>query len=117
MASQSTRTDNVFQFGARRPGYHPGVARKIRQALDVYLFSRPLWYIIVTISTNYQEYALALVKRLRPKEGAKVKTQTYATERGAKKAARAYRPAIVRFVNGRYACFHAGQPLPQGARS
>jgi hypothetical protein len=37
---------------------------------------------------------------------------------GAKKAAaRAYRPAIVRLPNGRYACFQAGDPLPQGARA
>ena len=53
---------------------------------------------------------------LRPKKGTKVKTQTYATEMGAKKAAaRAYRPAILRLASGRYACFHAGDPLPQGA--
>ena len=36
-------------------------------------------------------------------------TQTYTTEEAAKKAAaRAYRPAIVRLPNGRYACFQAG---------
>jgi len=50
-----------------------------------------------------------------------VQTKTYTTETGAKKAAaRAYRPAIVRLPNGRYACyacFHAGDPLPQGARA
>jgi hypothetical protein len=47
-----------------------------------------------------------------------VQTKTYTTETGAKKAAaRAYRPAIVRLANGRYACFHAGYPLPQGART
>ncbi len=47
----------------------------------------------------------------------KVQTKTYTTETGAKKAtARAYSPAIVRLSNGRYAWFHAGQPLPQGAR-
>ena len=47
-----------------------------------------------------------------------MKTQTYATEKDAKKAAeRAYRPAILRLANGRYACFHAGNPLPQGARA
>ena len=47
-----------------------------------------------------------------------MKTQTYATEIGAKKAAaRAYRPAIVRLVNGRYACFQAGNPFPHGARA
>ncbi len=52
----------------------------------------------------------------RPKKGTKVKTQTYATEKEAKKAAaRAYRPAILRLANGRYACFHAGDLLPQGA--
>jgi len=43
--------------------------------------------------------------------------QTYTTEEAAKKAvARAYRPAIVRLPNGRYACFQAGDALPQGAR-
>jgi hypothetical protein len=43
-------------------------------------------------------------------------TQTYTTEEAAKKAAaRAYRPAIVRLPNGRYACFQGGHPLPQGA--
>lgn len=47
-----------------------------------------------------------------------MRTQTYTTEAGAKKAAaRAYRPAILRLANGRYACFHAGQPLPQGAHA
>ena len=52
------------------------------------------------------------------KKGTKVSAQTYATEMGAKKAARsAYRPAILRLANGRYVCFHAGEPLPQGARA
>jgi hypothetical protein len=47
-----------------------------------------------------------------------MQTKTYATETGAKKAAaRAYRPAILRLANGRYACFHAGDALPQGARA
>jgi hypothetical protein len=47
-----------------------------------------------------------------------MKTRTYTTEAGAKKAAaRAYRPAILRLANGRYACFRAGDPLPQGARA
>ena len=47
-----------------------------------------------------------------------VRTQTYATEMGAKKAAaRAYRPAIVRLSNGRYVCFNGGYPLPEGARA
>jgi hypothetical protein len=46
-----------------------------------------------------------------------MKTQTYTTEAGAKKAAaRAYRPAILRLPNGRYACLQAGDVLPQGAR-
>ena len=45
-------------------------------------------------------------------------TQTYTTEEAAKKAAaRAYRPAILRLPNGRYACFQAGDALPQGARA
>ena len=44
--------------------------------------------------------------------------RTYTTEVAAKKAAaRAYRPAVVRLPNGRYACFQAGDPLPQGARA
>jgi hypothetical protein len=44
--------------------------------------------------------------------------KTYATETGAKKAAaRAYRPAIVRLPNGRYACFRVGDALPHGARA
>jgi hypothetical protein len=52
------------------------------------------------------------------KKGTKIQTKTYTTETGAKKAAaRAYSPAIVRLANGRYARFHARQPLPQGARS
>ncbi len=47
-----------------------------------------------------------------------MQTKTFTTETGAKKAAaRAYSPAIARLANGRYAWFHAGQPLPQGARS
>lgn len=47
-----------------------------------------------------------------------MKTRTYTTEAGAKKAAaRAYRPAIVRLSNGRYVCFHAGDAFPQGARA
>jgi hypothetical protein len=47
-----------------------------------------------------------------------MRIQTYATEVGAKKAAaRAYSPAIVRLANGRYACVHAGDVLPQGARA
>jgi hypothetical protein len=48
----------------------------------------------------------------------KTYTQSYATETGAKKAAaRAYRPAIVRLPNGRYACLQAGDALPRGARA
>jgi hypothetical protein len=47
-----------------------------------------------------------------------MRTQTYTTEAAAKKAAaRAYTPAIVRLANGRYACFQAGDILPQGARA
>jgi len=47
-----------------------------------------------------------------------VRTKTYTTETGAKKAAaRGYSPAIVRLANGRYAWLHAEQPLPQGART
>jgi hypothetical protein len=44
--------------------------------------------------------------------------RTYKTEVAAKKAAvRTYRPAVVRLPNGRYACFQAGDVLPQGART
>ena len=65
-----------------------------------------------------EKYGLAAVKQTQPKKGTKVKTQTYATETEAKKAAaRAYRPAILQLANGRYACFQAGQPLPRGARA
>ena len=47
-----------------------------------------------------------------------MQTKTYATETGAKKAAaRAYRPAILRLANGRYAFFQVGYALPQGARA
>jgi hypothetical protein len=47
-----------------------------------------------------------------------MQTKTYTTEAGAKNAAaRAYRPAIVRLPNGRYARFQAGDTLPQGARA
>ena len=47
-----------------------------------------------------------------------MQTKTYATEAGAKKAAaRAYKPAILRLPNGRYACLHAGDALPVGARA
>ena len=47
-----------------------------------------------------------------------MKPRTYTTEKEAKEAAaRAYRPAIVRLPNGRYARFHAGDVLPQGARA
>jgi hypothetical protein len=47
-----------------------------------------------------------------------VQTKTYTTEKEAKKAAaRAYRPAILRLPNGRYACFQAGDNLPRGARA
>lgn len=46
-----------------------------------------------------------------------VQPQSYATEAAAKKAARAYRPAILRMPNGRYACLQAGDALPRGARA
>ena len=47
-----------------------------------------------------------------------MQTKTYTTEAGAKiAAARAYRPTILRLPNGRYACFNAGDVLPQGARA
>jgi hypothetical protein len=43
---------------------------------------------------------------------------TYATEAAAKKAAaRAYRPAILRLPNGRYACIQTGDAAPRGARA
>jgi hypothetical protein len=51
-------------------------------------------------------------------KGVKVQTRTYTTQKEAKMAAvRAYRPAIVRLANGRYACLQAGDVLPQGARA
>lgn len=47
-----------------------------------------------------------------------MQTKTYTTEKEAKKAAaRAYRPAVVRLSNGRYACLQAGDVLPQGAHA
>ena len=47
-----------------------------------------------------------------------MKTRTYTTEEAAKKAAaRAYDGRPVRLPNGRYACFQAGDALPQGARA
>jgi hypothetical protein len=62
--------------------------------------------------------SLASMRRPHPKKGVKVQTKTYTTEVAAKKAAaRDYRPAIVRLPNGRYACFQAGDALPQGARA
>jgi hypothetical protein len=66
----------------------------------------------------YQKHGPATTKLPPPKKGTKVEIQTYATETEAKKAAaRAYRPAILRLANGRYACFHDGLPLPRGARA
>jgi len=59
-----------------------------------------------------------LMRQPHSRKGVKVQTKTYTTEVAAKKAAaRAYRPAIVRLPNGRYACFQAGGILPQGARA
>lgn len=47
-----------------------------------------------------------------------MRPQTYTTEAAAKKAAaRAYRPAILRLPNGRYACIQAGEAPPRGARA
>ena len=58
------------------------------------------------------------MKQPLPKEGTEMKTRTYTTEEAAKKAAaRDYRPAILRLPNGRYACVHAGDVLPQGTRA
>ena len=58
------------------------------------------------------------MKQPQRRKGEKVQTKTYTTETGAKQAAaRAYRPAIVRLPNGRFACFQAGDNLPQGARA
>jgi hypothetical protein len=59
-----------------------------------------------------------LMRQPHPRKGVEVQTKTYTTENEAKKAAaRAYRPAILRLPNGRYACFQAGDALPQGARA
>ncbi len=71
----------------------------------------------VTSNTIRQEHDLAAVELPQQKKGTNVKIQTYATETAAKKAARAHRPAIVQLVNGRYACFQTGNPLPHGART
>jgi hypothetical protein len=61
---------------------------------------------------------LTLMGQLQRRNGVEVQTETYATEKEAKKvAARDYRPAIVRLPNGRYGCFYAGDILPQGARA
>jgi hypothetical protein len=50
-------------------------------------------------------------------KGVAVQTETYTTQKEAKKAAvRAYRPAIVCLANGRYACFNPGDNLPRGVR-
>jgi len=58
-----------------------------------------------------------LMRQPHSRKVVKVQTKTYTTEKEAKKAAaRAYRPAILRLPNGRYACFQAGDALPQGAR-
>jgi hypothetical protein len=47
-----------------------------------------------------------------------VRSETHTTEAAAKKeAARAYRPAVVRLPNGRYACLQAGDAIPRGARA
>jgi hypothetical protein len=59
-----------------------------------------------------------LMRQPHSRKEVKVQTKTYTTEKEAKKAAaKAYRPAIVRLPNGRYACFQAGDILPQGARA
>jgi hypothetical protein len=61
---------------------------------------------------------LTLMRQLQPRKGVAVQTETYTTEKEAKKAAaRAYRPAIVRLPNGRYGCFHVGDVLPKGAHA
>ena len=47
-----------------------------------------------------------------------MRPNTCPTEAAAKKAAsRAYRPAVVRLPNGRYACLQAGDAVPRGARA
>jgi hypothetical protein len=70
------------------------------------------------LGTEEQKSSSGIGETARPKEGTKMKTHTYTTEEAAKKAAaRAYGPAIVRLPNGRYACFQAGDALPQGARA
>ena len=62
--------------------------------------------------------SLALMWEPHLRKRVKVQTRTYTTEKEAKKAAaRAYRPAILRLPNGRYACFQARDALPQGARA
>jgi hypothetical protein len=47
-----------------------------------------------------------------------VRSETHTTEAEAKKAAaKAYRPAVVRLPNSRYACLQAGDAVPRGARA
>ena len=47
-----------------------------------------------------------------------LRSETHTTEAAAKRAAaRAYRPAVVRLPNGRYACLQAGDAVPRGARA
>ena len=75
---------------------------------------------IVIYYTKYQRgWQPGIDEAATPKgKGVKVQTKTYTTEKEAKRAAaRAYRPAIVRLPNGRYACVQAGDILPQGARA
>src|SRR5215212_8325459 len=58
------------------------------------------------------------MKQPQRSKGIQFQTETDTTETEAKKAAaRAYRPAIVRLANGRYAYLQTGYPLPQGARA
>jgi hypothetical protein len=38
-------------------------------------------------------------------------------DEGEEGGGEAYRPAIMRLANGRYACIQAGDPLPRGARA
>jgi hypothetical protein len=74
--------------------------------------------IVIYYTKHYRGWQPGIDEAATPGKGVKVHTKTYTTEKEAKKAAaRDYRPAIVRLPNGRYACFQAGDALPQGARA
>ena len=75
------------------------------------------WY---TSNMVYEKLSLlsAAMPTWRPRRSdrAMLRSETHTTEEAAKRAAaRAYRPAVVRLPNGRYACLQAGDAVPRGA--